>query len=914
VSGPPAGEPAPAERAPGESGAADGASVTARALRLFEACCELDGAEREALVERACAGDAALGRAVAELFAADATPLAALEGAAEASAPGRLDVGARGARGARDAQDDGAPDTLRPPERVGDFRILDRIGQGGMGAVYRAEQDSPRRVVALKVAHATVVTREHLRRLEREAEILGQLDHPGIARIYSAGTFDAGRGPQPYFAMELVAGTDLVTHARERGLEDRARLALAAEVCDALAHAHARGIVHRDVKPDNVLVDGAGRPKLVDFGIARARGTTAHSTLVTQEGQLLGTLAYMAPEQLGADPDAVGERADVHAVGALVYELLTGRPPHDLDGLGFPAASRVVVEREPRPLGRVDARWKGDVETVVGKALERDPRRRYATAAALAADLRALLAHRPITARPPTRLYRLSKLVRRHPALAATAALAAVAGLVLVELARRADAEGTRADSNARRLAELELSLEERLVELEGFSDSVLLRDLLERARELWPRYPHRLEALRAWLVEARPLAERLPVHRAARERVREEAYLSQLVAGAIAPNAAEEPDWGLADPRQRWRHETLGELVGDLDELEHTLADVEQRAAFAARVRGETVDAFADDWAAARDAIAANARYGGLELAPQVGLVPLAPDPASGLWEFWHPETGARPERDERGRIRVTPAMGLVLVLVPPGAFHMGAQDRDPDAPGFDPDAQRSEEPVALVRLDAFFLSKYELTQAQWRRVAGSNPSEFDETSALGPAAAVHPAEKLPWTDTVETLRRVGLVLPTEARWEYAARGDTWTRYWCGDDPRSIRGAANAADVRFAASFTDVERFDRWHDDGFDLHSPVDAFAPNPFGLHDVLGNSWEWCLDPYGSYERPPRPGDGLRTGAAGHAEAGVVKRGGSFMSAAVDLRVTRRTHDPLETTAYNRGVRPARAVGRE
>lgn len=222
---------------------------------------------------------------------------------------------------------DGSADALVAGTRVGAFTIVRTLGIGGMGVVYLAEQEYPRRTVALKLIRTGVASSQSLRRFEREAEVLGRLQHPGIAQIYEAGALSTPQGRQPYFAMEYVPGRPLLDAARELPVRDR--LDVLAQVCDAIQHAHTKGVVHRDLKPGNILVNDEGRAKVLDFGVARVTGGDHAATMRTDMGQLIGTLAYMSPEQVAGDPSAIDPRSDVYALGVILYELLSGRLPHD---------------------------------------------------------------------------------------------------------------------------------------------------------------------------------------------------------------------------------------------------------------------------------------------------------------------------------------------------------------------------------------------------------------------------------------------------------------------------------------------------------------------------------------------------------------------------------------------------------
>ncbi|MFO0981308.1 MAG: serine/threonine-protein kinase [Planctomycetota bacterium] len=343
--------------------------------------------------------------------------------------------------------------------RVGRYVIEQLLGTGGMGAVYRATQDQPRRQVALKVIRAGIVSRAALRRFEHEAEILGSLHHPGIAQVYEAGTHEwpggrAGDARTPYFAMELLEGaTTIVDHARTRQLDLRARLELFLDACDAVQCAHQKGVIHRDLKPGNLLVTREGAIKVIDFGIARAMD--GDPSTATGHGEIVGTLRYMSPEQSSGDPGAVDTRSDVYSLGVVLYELLTGRLPYDIRSTSILEAARMIRDAEPPRPSVVDRRLPGDLDAIALKALEKVSARRYQTAGDLAADLRRHLCDQPILARAPSASYQLAKFARRNKVLVGGVASVTLA-LVLGTFATLWQARQARVERDQARAAKVE--------------------------------------------------------------------------------------------------------------------------------------------------------------------------------------------------------------------------------------------------------------------------------------------------------------------------------------------------------------------------------------------------------------------------------------------------------------------------
>lgn len=286
---------------------------------------------------------------------------------------------------------------IGPGERIGNYRVVQLIGKGGMGAVFEAVQDRPRRTVAVKVMKLGLQSRTAFDRFVKEAEFLAKLSHPAIAQVYEAGAQVSPFGELLFYSMEFIAGARTLTdYAAQENLDIRGKLGLFSKACLGVEHGHRAGIIHRDLKPANILVDTLGNPKIIDFGVARfsarADGTL---NLLTRVGDLVGTLQYMSPEQCNADPGALDARSDVYALGLILYELLTGRTPYDLEGKDLPSAVSIIRKAKPPEPGRIDSRLSGPINAVVMKALQKDRDLRYASAAEMAADLQRLLDGKP---------------------------------------------------------------------------------------------------------------------------------------------------------------------------------------------------------------------------------------------------------------------------------------------------------------------------------------------------------------------------------------------------------------------------------------------------------------------------------------------------------------------------------------
>ncbi|MCG8409225.1 MAG: tetratricopeptide repeat protein [Phycisphaerales bacterium] len=468
-----------------------------RVVRSALAC---PPATRDALLNRECGNDAEMRREVESLLAASSAAGDFLEAPAVI-----LD------RGLTEFSDG----TI--PGNIGNYRVIRRLGAGGMGIVYLAEQSNPRRRVALKVIRAGIASTHGRTRFAREAEVLGRLKHPGIAQIYEAGHTTNDEENRAFIAMEYVEGETLRDYVNRAHPTVAERLELFAVICDSVQHAHQKGVIHRDLKPSNILVvveggkgtrgrgaegeeeavshsapqplgpssPSSAQPKILDFGIARITDDDSAAVTLSDQQHVIGTLLYMSPEQLGDDRHEVDTRADVYALGIVGYELLCGMLPYDIRGKSSPEIIRRIIDAAPAPLGRIDSKLAGDLETIFAKALEKDPQRRYPSAAALGEDVRRFLNRQPITARPPTVLYQLHKFAQRNRGVFAGVTFAIVGLLAGSGFAAWQAFEATRGRTraeHAERLADQRRIESDRMASVADAAVMFLTDDLLASA------------------------------------------------------------------------------------------------------------------------------------------------------------------------------------------------------------------------------------------------------------------------------------------------------------------------------------------------------------------------------------------------------------------------------------------------
>jgi len=887
-----------------------------------------------------------------------------------------------------------APLRTLPRDR---YVAFERAGEGGMGVVYLALDTELNRRVAFKMVKPGAETgpvvplspmiarppprdsragrafEELKSRFLQEAWVTGGMEHPGIVPVYELGQTKAG---VPYYTMRFVRGRRTLARAigalRDAPVDERlALLEPFLKLCDTVRYAHSKDVVHRDLKPDNVALGEFGEVVLLDWGLSKFEGREdftgslwqrriedfREATDMQTAAGVLGTPGYMAPEAALGQIHEVDKRSDVYSLGAILFEILTGRLPFRFKTF-TEYATRLASEDAPEARS-LDSSVPRALSDLCARALARAKRDRPESAAALADTVRtwqaqsalerevqgllrdagaaldaAAEAHGEVRLRQVDRAAAaLEQVVSRQPDNstaqrhrdraselrelgirererasgrrllvrigAAVLVLATVAGFVVAGAinARRREAEEARRNTQAALVRE-----QSALKQVLRLADAKKVRDLLDEVDDLWPLHPDRAAAMAAWMKRSEAVLANRTGHEATLKELR----------GRALPEAASgrRGTFTFSSAEDDWIHQVLADLLMGLTRLDATLPEIGARHLFVRTLAARSIEAHRAEWSATIEAIASSPHYHGLRLAPQLGLVPLGPDPASGLFEFAHLGSGEVPRRDpESGRLVLKEEFALVLVLIPGTTFHMGAQMTNPEAPNHDPHANSDEAPVHEVTLSPYFVSKYECTQAQWDKLTGGQrPSRYGPGDAFGGRQITlrHPVEQISWQDCDRWLGRHGLALPTEAQWECACRAGTDTPWFVGPNRAALGKVANIADAFCKANGGPASwQYSVDVDDGFVAHAPVGSLAPNAFGLHDVHGNVWEWTRDAYGAY-RAAAVTDPLVEGAGYH-----VYRGGGWNHVAGEARSAYRyTYDP-GIRNFSLGVRPARAV---
>ncbi len=837
-----------------------------RSQAIFLSVVELPEPDRSAFLDHACPDDPELRAAVERMLEIDACPPEFL-----ARSPFSVSESSE-SRWSR------IRGLVQGSNTLGRIVVEEEIACGGMGAILRVRDAVLRRTLAMKVIRGQKgasstgevpgVAPELVDRFLAEAEVTGRLEHPGVVPVHELGVDAEGR---LYFTMPLVGGRTFaevirLVHDPESSWTRTRALLVLQKVCETMSYAHDAGFIHRDLKPANVMVGEYGEVYVMDWGLARERGAPSEdegkgespdrtrpidddSAFVTREGAILGTPFYMPPEQ--ARGERVDAASDIHAVGAMLYHLLAGDAPYSVPGKS-PSSEQVLADLRrgpPAPIGTRASDLAPELAAICEKAMAREAEDRYADMADFARDLQAFLEGRVVRAHRTGAWIELRKWVGRNRAVATATAAALI--VVLLGAFGVAAAERRSAD----------------------LSRSFLIFYLEQEESALWPAVPEKVPAMETWLADAEDMGSRIET----------------AIAGLTG------------DPRVlEARREGMRDALARIHELEE---DVRRRIEFARTVEERSITSAGarEAWTEAIAAVDASEFYqrcGPFHLEPQLGLLPLGENPATGLWEFWQVGTGSPPEEDpdwnpdwvsfgspgtpNRFRIVESPdeatsvpteGSALVFVLLPPAnGFLVGSQKDDPAGPNFEPRLAGQElvfRPYP-VDIEPFFVSKYEFTQGQWQRIFGSNPSVLSPSfhgygdRSENPIGWTHPVNYTDGVPTVELLARIRLRLPTEEEWEYAARADTHTTYWFGDDPDNLEGVANVwggkGDVA-ATYVTPAQGGIRARPANFDDHylssHPVGVFRASPFGLHDIYGNIRETCLTRTAGIERPGASG---------------------------------------------------------
>lgn len=695
-----------------------------------------------------------------------------------------------------------------PPPSIPQYDIIEEIGQGGMGVVYKAKHLKLKRLVALKMVRGSQIDDDSLARFHTEAESVAKIQHPNVVQIFEVGEHKG----QPYLALEYVEGETLTTYAQKAkpGPQEAAEIVLV--LSRAMACAHELDVVHRDLKPSNILIrtatssassrsgdDRSARsinitalqvstgvaPKITDFGLAKQLD---HDGDLTQTGTVLGTPNYMSPEQAQGVPAKAP--ADIYALGAILYFLLTLRPP--FRGKTFVDTVMKVRSDQPKAPRQHDPSVPADLEAIALKCLEKEEEDRYETASDLADDLQRYLDGDPVQAASLGIVYRVRKYyLRRKKTLISTAATAVIVALgVLVGLYYYRESTVTR--EHARRL-------------VESKEAEAILRDFDEL---LQGPYETRHTEIDGWINRVQQLLDVRPDIEQSLENVK------------LRGSQNEDGEWTFDDAIWSERFTIINDLQHDLQRLNADDGPLYN----AERWLPQTPEP--EDIRRAWDAILPEIESElGFKMAPVETLMPIGRNNKSGFWEFADVQTGHVPYLNDDGEPIVEPSMGLVFTLLPGGHVDCGYTNHElirSNDEDYEPELDEYEYSAIL---SPFFVSKYEVPQAIWTRRMG-----FNNSFTVG---TLNPIDSILWQECVDFCTDLGMELPTETQAEYFIRAGTTETFNFGKD----------ADFN-ASSMDDYA----WHTgNAYDGSNAIGQKTPNRFELHDTIGNIAEWCQDVY-------------------------------------------------------------------
>jgi len=768
----------------------------------------------------------------------------------------------------------------------GRYEIIEALGHGGMGAVYKARQKQPSRIVVLKVLlNGRFASRKYRQRFAREAQAVARLKHHGIVSVYEYGEV-AG---QPYFSMEYVEGCDLREYVLKHQLDKRRTCELVMKISRAVAYAHQRGVIHRDIKPTNILVDGQGEPRLLDFGLARMAGDNSEEQpQMTEAGEVMGTPSYMSPEQTLGRPEEIDVRSDVYSTGVLLYELLTGMLPYRIDRARPLESLRVIRDYVPKRPSGVNPKLDGDLDAIVMKCIEKERDLRYQSAVELTEDIRRYLRGHPVEARHTTTFYHLRKLIWRHRSLfvpMAACLLVAVAVVTIFVLGlTRAEQRAQEAVQDANAAVRLAGAEREELLHFVMDLQSVRLKVESLMAEGRWEE-AHRMAAY----------AERqLPPEAGLGGLARE---VKDTIAARTA-NAADEVVQLVEDQRfrdARDRLQRLKNLAAQI-ELPALAGQMEQTAEEFDEICWQSL--LQDSQRSARSLqrflleCPGNSRASDVRqrLSKLISGIRFTKWPLDAEEAARNQAVTAEALGLEAGYVLELPdGLELRLALVPAGKFLMGTSR---EGPGFNAD----QEPEHSVRImHPFYVSATEVTRRQFEAVTGTvlpaDPSGAEEAGDLPAAVSWEGAREFCEKLSLRNRARLTFRLPSEAEWEYACAAGSGTLYG-----HEIEGPQDLPEFAwYAANAGGHPR-------------PVGTRRANVWGLHDMQGNMLEWCQDWYDAryyLSSPVQDPPGPQTGTY------RVLRGGSCCDGPEELRPSYRKAAAPDSTRPTYGFRVAADV---